>query len=97
MTDNLGKDLHDRATRGEILSTEERGQLEAWYAAHDAAEARELSAEGAQDKSLEAQVKSTLAQIMRVTRQVQDGVAENAALRKEIASLRLQLAEESTP
>ncbi len=96
MTDDIGKDLHDRATRGESLSPDERRRLEAWYAAHDAAEARDLAAEDAQHKSLEAQIKATLSQITRVTQQLQDGIAENAALRKEIASLRLRLSEEST-
>lgn len=31
--------LHDRATRGHALSAEEHAQLDAWYAAQDAAEA----------------------------------------------------------
>ncbi len=97
MTNDIGKDLHDRATRGESLSPDEHRQLEAWYAAHDAAEARDLAAADPQDKSLEAQIRATLSQITRVTQQLQDGIAENAALRREIASLRLQLAEESTP
>ncbi len=97
MTDDLGKDLHDRATRGESLLPEEQRQLEAWYAGQDAVEARDLSATGAQNQSLEAQVRSTLGQIMRVTQQLQESIAENAALREEIATLRLQLAEQSAP
>ncbi len=32
MKDELGRQLHDRATRGLWLTPEEREQLEAWYA-----------------------------------------------------------------
>ena len=97
MADDLGQKLHDRATRGEKLTPEEESQLEAWYAAHDAAESRELAklAVDDQDASLETQIRATLTQIVRVTQQIQDNLAENATLRKEIASLRLQLAEQS--
>lgn len=97
MTDDLGQKLHDRATRGEKLTPEEESQLEAWYATHDAAESRESAklAVDDQDAPLEAQIRATLAQIVRVTQQIQENLAENATLRKEIASLRLQLAEQS--
>jgi hypothetical protein len=37
-TDAAGQQLHDRATRGEALSTAERAQLDAWYARFDAEE-----------------------------------------------------------
>jgi len=97
MADDLGQKLHDRATRGEKLTPEEQSRLEAWYTAHDGAEARDLNSPAVehQDASLEAQIRATLAQIMRVTQQIQDSISENATLRKEIASLRLQLAEQS--
>ena len=42
-SDDLGQDLHDRATRGEQLSPENQMQLEAWYAAQDRAEMETLS------------------------------------------------------
>jgi hypothetical protein len=31
VSDELGKQLHDRATRGQDLSLEEQAQLAAWY------------------------------------------------------------------
>jgi hypothetical protein len=34
--------LHIRATRGEILSTEEQAMLESWYKQQDEAEAKQL-------------------------------------------------------
>ena len=38
VSDELGRQLHDRATRGESLSVEEREQLEAWYVLLDRTE-----------------------------------------------------------
>jgi hypothetical protein len=37
-SDDLGMQLHDRATRGEQLSVEDQARLEAWDAAQDRAE-----------------------------------------------------------
>ena len=31
ITDDRGKSLHDKATRGEVLSDAEQAQLEQWY------------------------------------------------------------------
>jgi hypothetical protein len=38
VSDELGKQLHDHATRGETLSVEEQRQLDRWYTAQDHAE-----------------------------------------------------------
>lgn len=38
VSDKLGEQLHDRATRGEALSEEEQAQLEDWYRTQDRAE-----------------------------------------------------------
>lgn len=43
--DELGKQLHDRVTRGEALTAEEQAQLEDWYATQDRAEADQLGLE----------------------------------------------------
>jgi hypothetical protein len=42
VSDDLGKSLHDRATRGYPLSDEERTQLQRWYDEQDAEEAAML-------------------------------------------------------
>lgn len=34
-TEELAKQLHDKATRGNMLSAAEQAQLEAWYAQQD--------------------------------------------------------------
>jgi len=35
ISNDLGKDLHDRVTRGEQLSDDEQGQLDSWYEYQD--------------------------------------------------------------
>lgn len=93
ISDELGKQLHDRATRGETLSSEEQAQLEAWYTAQDRAETEELGLTGA-DKAvsaLRAQVDSALVRIGAITGQIQELEEENEALRREVAALRHQL------
>jgi hypothetical protein len=47
MSDEAERELHDRATRGEYLTQEERDALEAWYAEQDEAEIAVLREAGA--------------------------------------------------
>jgi hypothetical protein len=42
ISDELGYQLHDRATHGEELAKEDQARLEAWYAAQDCAEMEQL-------------------------------------------------------
>jgi hypothetical protein len=46
MADDREKELHDRATRGEYLTREERDALAAWYAREDEAELTRLREAG---------------------------------------------------
>lgn len=91
--------LHDRATRGEPLSADERARLVDWYARLDQEEAASLNptAPPASLAVLQAQVKATLAQLATLTEQIQTQTAENAALRREIAALQAQLAQKLAP
>jgi hypothetical protein len=43
VNDKLGRQLHDRATRGEELSKEDQILLEAWYEAQDRVEMKSLN------------------------------------------------------
>jgi len=94
ISDDLAKQLHDRATRGEPLSAEEQAQLEKWYVLQDNAESRALGLTAAEKTltTLQAQVDAALAQLMTVTKRIQEIAAENETLRREITALRRQLA-----
>lgn len=96
MSDELAKRLHDRATRGEALSAEERDQLERWYEAQDRAEMEALSsvAETESLSALQAQVDSVMVQLGTVTQRIRAIADENDVLRGEIAAFRRQLAQQ---
>ena len=96
VSDELGKQLHDQATRGGALSTEEQAQLEEWYATQDRAEADELdqTVTAKTVTALRAQIDSALAQIATITKRIQEITEANEALRREIAALRSQLAQQ---
>jgi peptidoglycan hydrolase CwlO-like protein len=98
VSDELGKQLHDRATRGEALSVEERAQLEDWYATQDRAEADQLGLTATAETvdSLQTQIDSALAQLATITRRIQEIAEENKALRREITALCRQLAQQDS-
>jgi predicted nucleic acid-binding Zn-ribbon protein len=89
-----GEQLHDRATRGQVLSAEERAQLQEWYARLDREEDANLDrvVRTASLAALHTQIDTALAQLATVTRRIQTLTVENAAIRQEIASLQAQLA-----
>lgn len=98
--DDLGMELHDRATRGEELTSEEQKLLEDWYSAQDRAEIEVLglaSKEGTAPDSPRPQVDSALAQLTTVTEHINTLAKENEGLRRENALLRRQLAERPAP
>jgi hypothetical protein len=92
-SDERGKQLHDRATRGLPLSTEEQAALTAWYARHDEEEGRALSAAAVSSSLtvMREQVNATLAQIAAVAQRIQTVNKENEAVRNEIALLEQRL------
>lgn len=89
-----GRVLHDRVTRGELLSEAELRQLEAWYAGQDAIEAALL---GSKTESafnlapLESQISDTLEKIADLTHRIQQVSAENDRLRRENNALKSEL------
>jgi chromosome segregation ATPase len=83
-----GRQLHDRATRGEKLSPEEQSRLDDWYTEQDRAEAKLLFSVTRYDLSqLEVQVDSTLKQIAEATQRIQALTSENETLRLELTEL----------
>jgi flagellar biosynthesis/type III secretory pathway protein FliH len=93
VSDDLAKQLHDRATRGETLLAEEQRQLESWYAIQDIAEGKALGLATGEKTlaTLQAQVDAALAQLMMVAKRIQEIASENETLRREITTLRHQL------
>ncbi len=92
-SDEIAKQLHDKATRGQTLTTKERRQLKNWYASQDSVESKALSLPSGERNlaALRIQVDAALAQLITVTRRIQATASENDALRREIATLRRQL------
>ncbi len=95
MTDEEALHLHDRASRGEPLTGQESAQLDAWYAAQDAAEALELASAGSAPVDLTERIHASLEQIAEATRQIRQTLTENDSLRREIAGLRLKLTQQA--
>ncbi|HYT94653.1 MAG TPA: hypothetical protein VEL76_38410 [Gemmataceae bacterium] len=94
-THTPGQELHDRATRGESLSTEERAQLDAWYVQLDHEEGTALAGAAPPGSltTLRTQIETALGQLATVTQHIQALTAENAAVRQEIAALQRLLAQ----
>ena len=97
VSDELGKQLHDRATRGEALTIEEQAQLEAWYAEQDRVEAVLLqrTASSVSQTSLQTKIDSILHQITSAAQRIQDIAHQNELLRDEIARFRRQLLQQA--
>lgn len=95
ISNELGQNLHDKATRGIVLASSEQQQLEQWYTEQDQAEAELLQAIklpkpvlGLSD--LQTQIDTTLVQIGAMAKRLQTMMFENQSLRQEIADLRQQ-------
>ncbi len=96
MTNEEALRLHDRAACGESLTDEETSRLETWYAAQDASEALDLAPAHADPVDLTERIRTALEQVAGTARQIQQTMAENDSLRREIASLRLSLSQQSS-
>lgn len=92
--DELGKQLHVKATLGEVLTEEEKALLEAWYEKQDAEE-RALLEKHSETLSLDElrkQAKEDWAQIVALTQNIQELVSQNETIKKENARLQEILA-----
>lgn len=97
--DELAKQLHDKATRGVVLSPEEQAKLDAWYARQDAAESAMLAQTSSPQTpvALQAQVDAAVTQLLTVTQRVRDLTLQNDTLRRDIAALKQQLPQSPAP
>jgi hypothetical protein len=94
LSDKLGMQLHDRETIGEQLNTQEKVQLEAWYAQKDAAETAMLKATQVPLPNLlrlQDRVDSTIEQLTAGVQRLNQITQENKSLREEIAEIKQQL------
>jgi hypothetical protein len=92
---DLVQNLHERLSRGAVLSADERAQLEQWYARQDQEEDAALTraqASPALDR-LRGQVADATAQLQVVAQRIQTLSSENEAVRREIAAVQRQLAQ----
>ncbi|MEL7354223.1 MAG: hypothetical protein AAFN38_22580 [Cyanobacteria bacterium J06560_5] len=87
--DNIGMQLHDRSTRGEVLTPEESRQLESWYSLQDAEESALLQESHAPTDifQLRLEVKAALSQLTETTQRVQQVTQANDLLRSEISAI----------
>jgi chaperonin cofactor prefoldin len=98
--------LHDRATRGAILSAQEQQQLEDWYMQQDQKEFEELihSDDPAQsvsalleaNTSLQVQVDTLLDQLNVTTATVKSLSEQNKILRDEVTRLKREFAQQTS-
>jgi len=97
VNDEIGKQLHDRATRGEDLSKEDLILLDAWYEAQDRKEMESLNlavTDEAKTAKLQKEIDSVLIQVRTVTKRIQEITRENDVLRHEIAKMHHQLTQQ---
>src|SRR5688500_2144844 len=87
--DEIGQKLHDRATRGQTLTSEEQELLRRWHAHHDQEEMTQLNAAPVPSRlaDLQSQLRQATAQVVTHAQRIETLTAENAQLRQEIASL----------
>ena len=95
--DKLLRQLHDKATRGEELSSTERQQLDSWYARQDENEHAELvsKSDGETTAKLQAEVDSAVGQLSAVTQQIQALTTANESVRREISELQQRLVQQT--
>lgn len=91
--DDQAPALHDRSTRGQPLTTEERVILKRWYAEQDQAETLALRSSPPLESvaDIQRELAVVLAQLTDVSLQIKEIVTQNDAIRRENAALRHQV------
>ena len=91
ISNELGQQLHDRSTRGEVLPLVEQAQLDLWYDAINRAEMEQLLKIEPDTQALRHQIMSVLKRVSHVTKQIEQIATENEKIRHENDALRRQL------
>jgi hypothetical protein len=94
MTSERLRQLHDRYTRNDELSSSELEELNAWYAAEDRAEAAELSAavDPPHLQVLRSEVAAAVSRLSEMAVKIRELCIVNEELRGEIVRYRQELA-----
>jgi hypothetical protein len=89
ISDEQGRLLHDKASRGRQMSEVEQQQLERWYAHQDGLEmeAIQLPANHTEISDLQSQIAAAFEQLVMLSKQIQKVAVENEQLRIENAVL----------
>lgn len=97
MSDDIFRQLHDKATRGEQLSREDQARLDEWYTKNDHEESGELSVSSDPDEAAEIRrrLDQTMAELSAASQRVHQLTEDNESIRREITDLRRQLAQRS--
>ena len=97
-SDKIGRQLHDKATRGKVLTPEEHELLEKWYSGHDNVESELLTRdnEPQAEHILHKQIDPILIRIGTTAEQIHKLTDENRMLKKNISKLQRQLAEKNS-
>ena len=98
ISDEAGLHLHNRKTKGETLTPEEKSQLADWYAVQDDQEDSLINSQIASSQhtsvdvaQMQEQSRSALHHLTATTQRIQEITAENEILREEILALKTQL------
>ncbi len=99
ITDELGQQLHDKATRGVTLTPPEQVQLAEWYRQQDDAEGHVLGGENGEGAAaaLRRDVEQALARMTGVSQEIEALARANEAIRRETAALRERVAQLPMP
>jgi hypothetical protein len=98
ISEELGTNLHDRHTRGYMLSAEEMKQLQTWYAQNDHEDWANAARQEANTNAVaQDQVETVLTQIEVITRRIRKLEKQNAILRQENVALQNDLRRKQTP
>ncbi|MDM8518873.1 hypothetical protein QUF64_02410 [Anaerolineales bacterium HSG6] len=96
INEEISLQLHDRFSRGETLTPQEHQHLESWYAYQDGLEMTQLQTMPVVPSItlLQEKIETLLQQLITVTQQIRELMAENEQLRQNNAALRHQLTEQ---
>jgi len=99
ISDELGQQLHDKATRGGAMTAQEQARLDEWYRQQDSIESQTISPSHGESTvaALRSQVIEALAQMQAMAADIQNLAGANETLRGEVTALRERVAQRPAP